>query len=51
MPCPFLLALDFRTAVKTVRKTFPVSSYSSSDNDDDDDDDDDNFYDADDTIE
>lgn len=39
-----LLALDFRTAVKTVRKNFPVSSYSSSDDDDD-------FYDADDTIE
>jgi len=40
----FCIALDFRTAVKTVRKNFPVSSYSSSDDDDD-------FYDADDTIE
>lgn len=40
---PFSSALDFRTAVKTVRKNFPVSSYSSSDDDDD-------FYDADETI-
>ena len=40
----FYLALDFRTAVKTVRKNFPVSSYSSSDDDDD-------FYDADETME
>lgn len=39
-----VLALDFRTAVKTVRKNFPVSSYSSSDDDDD-------FYDADETME
>jgi hypothetical protein len=42
-----ILAMDFRTAVKTVRKNFPVSSYSSSDDDDDDD----NFFDADETIE
>jgi hypothetical protein len=35
--------LDFRTAVKTVRKNFPVSSYSSSDDDDD-------FYDADESM-
>lgn len=42
--CFFLwLALDFRTAVKTVRKNFPVSSYSSSDDDD--------FYDADEAME
>ncbi|CAF2741450.1 unnamed protein product [Rotaria sp. Silwood2] len=37
-------SLDFHTAVKTVRKNFPVSSYSSSDDDDDD------FYDADETM-
>ncbi|CAF0724890.1 unnamed protein product [Adineta steineri] len=36
-------SLDFRTAVKTVRKNFPVSSYSSSDDDDD-------FYDADEAM-
>ena len=41
----FSLALNFRTAVKAVRKNFPVSSYSSSDDDDDD------FYDADETME
>ncbi|CAF0754488.1 unnamed protein product [Adineta ricciae] len=35
-------SLDFRTAVKTVRKNFPVSSYSSSDDDD--------FYDADEAM-
>lgn len=34
------VALDFHTAVKVVRKNFPVSSYSSSDDDAD-------FYDAD----
>ena len=39
----FRIALDFRTAVKTVRKNFPVSSYSSSDDDD--------FYDADEAME
>ena len=39
--------MDYRTAVKAVRKNFPVSSYSSSDNDDDDE----NFYDADETME
>ncbi|CAF3722782.1 unnamed protein product [Rotaria sp. Silwood1] len=37
-------SLDFHTAAKTVRKNFPVSSYSSSDDDDD-------FYDADETME
>ncbi|CAF3734230.1 unnamed protein product [Rotaria sp. Silwood1] len=36
-------SLDFHTAAKTVRKNFPVSSYSSSDDDDD-------FYDADETM-
>ena len=41
------LAFDFRTAVKTVRKNFPVSSYSSSDDEDDEE----NFFDADETIE
>lgn len=40
----FLSALNFRTAVKAVRKNFPVSSYSSSDDDDD-------FFDADETME
>ncbi|CAF0802555.1 unnamed protein product [Rotaria sordida] len=36
-------SLDFHTAAKTVRKNFPVSSYSSSDDDDD-------FYDADESV-
>ncbi|CAF4788133.1 unnamed protein product, partial [Rotaria sp. Silwood1] len=36
-------SLDFHTAVKTVRKKFPISSYSSSDDDND-------FYDADESI-
>ncbi|CAF3889287.1 unnamed protein product, partial [Rotaria magnacalcarata] len=36
-------SLDFRTAVKAVRKNFPVSSYSSSDDDGD-------FYDVDETM-
>jgi hypothetical protein len=39
-----MIALDFHTAVQTVRKKFPISSYSSSDDDND-------FYDADETVE
>lgn len=38
--------MDFHTAVKTVRKNFLVSSYSSGDDDNDDD-----YFDADDTVE
>jgi hypothetical protein len=38
-----IIALDFHTAAKTVRKKFPVQSYSSSDDDGD-------FYDVDESI-